>query len=284
MKRRLPLFLLFLIGGPVVPSLAATSPTPPSARSASIPVYKPTVVSRLPHDPTAFTEGLELAGGVLYEGTGLEGESGVRRVNLLTGQVIQSRTVPISTVFGEGVSVFGTPGQGGQLFELSWQDGLAFVYDAATLKETGRFQYSGEGWGLTNDGTQLVMSNGSSTLTFRDPRTFAATRTLKVTAAGMPVDRLNELEYAGGSLWANIWLTSRVARIDPKSGRVTAWLDLSDLSREAAADTIKAGRTPTFDDVANGVAFNKAKGTLLLTGKRWPTLYEVKVPGLVAAP
>lgn len=282
-KRRLSFFLLLLLGGPVGLSLAAP-PTPSATRSATIPVYKPVVVSRLPHDPSAFTEGLELAGGVLYEGTGLEGASGVRRVNPATGQVTQSRDVPIGTVFGEGVSVFGTPGQGGQLFELTWQDGLAFVYDAATLKETGRFQYSGEGWGLTNDGTQLVMSDGSSTLTWRDPRTFAATRTLKVTAAGMPVDRLNELEYAGGWVWANIWLTNRVARIDPKTGKVTAWLDLSDLSREAAADTMKAGRSPTFDDVANGIAFNKAKGTLLLTGKRWPTVYEVKVPGLVAAP
>jgi glutamine cyclotransferase len=260
-------------------SLAA-SPVP----AASVPVYKPVVVARLPHDPAAFTEGLELSGGVLYEGTGLDGQSAVRRVNVQTGQVIQSRPPPVNTVFGEGVSVFGVPGQGGQLFELSWQDGLAFVYDAATLRETGRFRYSGEGWGLTNDGTQLIMSDGSSTLTFRDPRTFTATRTIKVTAAGMPVERLNELEYAGGWIWANIWLTNRIARIDPKTGKVNAWLDVSELSREADADTIRAGRTPTFDDVPNGIAFNKARGTLLLTGKRWPTLYEVRVPGLAAAP
>ncbi|WP_424951974.1 glutaminyl-peptide cyclotransferase [Deinococcus sp.] len=260
--------------------------TPPAQTTvqASIPVFRPTIVARLPHDPSAFTEGLELSGGVLYEGTGLEGESGVRRVNMQTGQVLQSRTPPVNTVFGEGVSVLGLPGQGGQLFELSWQDGLAFVYDAATLKETGRFRYSGEGWGLTNDGTQLIMSDGSSTLTFRDPRTFAALRTVRVTAAGMPVERLNELEYAGGWVWANVWLTNRIARIDPRSGQVTAWLDVSDLSREAATTTIRAGRSPTFDDVPNGVAFDRARGTLLLTGKRWPTVFEVKVPGLTTAP
>ena len=254
-------------------------------------------MARLLHDTAAFTEGLELSGGVLYEGTGLEGRSDVRRVNVQTGQVIQSRPPPVDDVFGEGVSLLGQSGQqagqqsgqngqgpGGRLFQLSWQSGLAFVYDPVTLKETGRFRYTGEGWGLTNDGTQLIMSNGSSTLTFRDGRTFAATRTLNVSADGLPVERLNELEYAGGFIWANVWLTNRIARIDPKTGRVTAWLDVTELSREAAADTLKAGRTPTPDDVANGIAFNRAKGTLLLTGKRWPTLYEVRVPGLSAAP
>ncbi len=272
--KRCVLLLSLLLGGSL--NLAGAATTPPAAATA-IPVYKPVVVSRLPHDPAAFTEGLELSGGVLYEGTGLEGQSEVRRVNPATGQVIQSRTPPVRTVFGEGVSVLG-----GRLFELSWQDGLAFVYDAASLRETGRFKYQGEGWGLTNDGTQLIMSDGSSRLTFRDPSTFAATRTLKVTAAGMPVERLNELEYAGGWIWANLWLTNRIARIDPKTGRVSAWLDVSDLSREAAADTVKAGRSPGFDDVANGIAFNKARGTLLLTGKRWPTVFEVRVPELPA--
>ena len=283
MKRRLPLTLL----GSLIVSSVCLAVTAPS----SIPVYRPTIVARLPHDPAAFTEGLELLSGVLYEGTGLEGRSDVRRVNVQTGQVIQSRPPPVDDVFGEGVTLLGQPGQqsgqngqGGRLFQLSWQSGLAFVYDPATLKETGRFRYSGEGWGLTNDGTQLIMSDGSSTLTFRDGRTFAATRTLKVSADGVPVERLNELEYAGGSIWANIWMTNRIARIDPKTGKVTAWLDVTELSREAAADTLRAGRTPTPDDVANGIAFNRARGTLLLTGKRWPTLYEVRVPGLNAAP
>ena len=281
-KRRLPLTLL--LGSLIVCSVCAAV-----SAASSIPVYRPTIVARLPHDPAAFTEGLELSGGVLYEGTGLEGRSDVRRVNVQTGQVIQSRPPPVDDVFGEGVSLLGQSGQNGQaqngrLFQLSWQSGLAFVYDPATLRETGRFRYTGEGWGLTNDGTQLIMSNGSSTLTFRDGRTFAATRTLKVSADGLPVERLNELEYAGGFIWANVWLTNRIARIDPKTGKVTAWLDVTELSREAAADTLKAGRTPTPDDVANGIAFNRARGTLLLTGKRWPTLYEVRVPGLSAAP
>ncbi|MGI8747582.1 MAG: glutaminyl-peptide cyclotransferase, partial [Deinococcus sp.] len=136
------------------------------------------------------------------------------------------------------------------------------------------------GWGLTNDGKQLIMSDGSDTLTFRDPATFVVVRQLAVTANGLPLVRLNELEYAGGSIWANVWQTSRVARIDPRSGRVTAWLDLSDLAREAAAAILRAGRTPTPDDVANGVAYDPVRGTLLLTGKRWPTVFEVRVPGL----
>ncbi len=276
-KRRLSLTLL--LGSLTVSSVCAALTV-----ASSIPVYRPTIVARLPHDPAAFTEGLELSGGVLYEGTGLEGRSDVRRVNVQTGQVIQSRPPPVDDVFGEGVSLLGQSSQGGRLFQLSWQSGLAFVYDPATLRETGRFRYTGEGWGLTNDGTQLIMSDGSSTLTFRDGRTFAPIRTLKVSADGLPVERLNELEYAGGFIWANVWLTNRIARIDPKTGRVTAWLDVSELSREATADTLRAGRTPTPDDVANGIAFNRTRGTLLLTGKRWPTLYEVRVPGLSAAP
>jgi glutaminyl-peptide cyclotransferase len=263
----------------VTPATPAATPAPATPKAAvSIPVYRPVVVARLPHDFSAFTEGLELVGNVLYEGTGLEGQSGVRRVNVSTGQVLGTRTPPVPNVFGEGVSVLD-----GQLYELTWKSGLAFVYDATSLKETGRLKYSGEGWGLTNDGTQLIMSSGSSTLQFRDPKTFEVTRSLKVTANGAAVERLNELEYAGGWIWANIWLTNRLARIDPRSGAVTAWLDLSELSREAAEDTIKAGRTPGFDDVPNGIAYNRAKGTLLLTGKRWPTVYEVKVPGLVPA-
>ena len=273
--RRIPSALYLPVGAAFLYAALAQA----ASVSAPVPLIRPNVVARLPHDPAAFTEGLELSGGVLYEGTGLDGHSEVRRVNLQSGQPIQTRTPPVDGVFGEGVSVLG-----GQLFELTWQSGVAFVYDAATLRETGRFRYTGEGWGLTNDGRQLIMSDGSSTLVYRDPLTFAVTKTFKVTAAGIPVERLNELEYAGGAIWANVWLTNRIARIDPRSGRVTAWLDLSDLSREATTDTLKAGRKPTFDDVPNGIAYNRARGTLLLTGKRWPTVYEVKVPGLVPSP
>ncbi|ULH16485.1 glutaminyl-peptide cyclotransferase [Deinococcus sp. KNUC1210] len=268
-----PIALLLLVGI----ASAVQARTTPRTSATSIPVYRPVVVNRLPHDPSAFTEGFELAGGVLYEGTGLEGQSGVRRVAPDTGKPMQTREPPVAGVFGEGVSVLN-----GQLFELTWQSGLAFVYDAATLKETGRFRYDGEGWGLTNDGTQLIMSDGSDTLRWRDPLTFTIKKSVNVTAQGMPVTNLNELEYAGGWVWANIWLTTKIARIDPKTGKVTAWLDISELSREAASDTLKAGRTPTFDDVPNGVAYNKARGTLLLTGKRWPTVFEVRVPGLTA--
>ncbi|MFC4454895.1 glutaminyl-peptide cyclotransferase [Deinococcus sonorensis] len=256
------------------PLQARATPSAPAARQAT-PVFRPTVIARTPHDPAAFTEGFELSGDVLYESTGLEQQSEVRRTSLSTGRVLQRRSPPVSSVFGEGLTVLG-----GQLYQLTWKDGLAFVYDAASLRETGRFKYDGEGWGLTNDGQTLIMSNGSSALTFRDPRTFEVRRSLNVTDNGMPVTRLNELEYAGGSIWANVWLTNRIARIDPKSGRVTAWLDVSELSREAVSVSAKAGRTLSFDDVPNGIAYNRAAGTLLLTGKRWPTVFEVRVPDL----
>ena len=268
LPRPLPRVLLCL-AALLLPSAAL--PTP----ATRLPIYRPQVVARFPHDPAAFTEGFELSGTSLWEGTGLVGASGVRRVDKETGKPLESRAAPLPGVFGEGITLLG-----GRLYQLTWQSGVAFVYDPATLAETGRLRYEGEGWGLTNDGKGLIMSDGSDTLAFRDPATFAVVRLLRVTANGLPLVRLNELEYAGGWIWANVWQTSRVARIDPRSGRVTAWLDLSDLTREATAAIHKAGRTPSPDDVANGVTYDKARGTLLLTGKRWPTVFEVRVPGL----
>lgn len=280
-----------LLAGVAARSVAAQSGAPTKAEGAApvsapaqavqaTPVLRPVVVNRYPHDPAAFTQGLQyLGGGALLESTGQVRASGVRRVDLKTGKVTQSAPTPLADAFGEGVAQ-----HGGVAYHLTWQHGVAFALDARTLREVGRYRYAGEGWGLTGDGKSLIMSNGTSTLTWRDPKTFAATRTLRVTDGGQPVKNLNELEYVQGSVYANVWLTNRIARIDAKTGNVTAWIDVSTLAREASTTATRRGQTLTFDDVPNGVAFVPERGTLLLTGKRWPTLFEVRVPGLKAEP
>lgn len=251
------------------------------AESNTPAVVKPSVTARYPHDRAAFTQGLQYLGqGVLLESTGQVGASGVRRVELATGKVIQQTRTPLSTAFGEGVTKLGDVA-----YHLTWQHGLAFVLDAQTLQEVGRMRYTGEGWGLTNDGRYLIMSDGSSTLFWRNPRNFSVTRRVQVTDEnGQPVKNLNELEYIQGSVYANVWLTSRIARIDPKTGKVTAWIDVTALAQEASALAARRGQPLTFDDVPNGIAFVPERGTLLLTGKRWPMMFEVKVPGLRAEP
>lgn len=264
-------------GALLLPCLLLTlSASPSAAQSVGTPVLTPTVTARYPHDRAAFTQGLQyLGGGTLLESTGVVGQSGVRRVDLKTGKVLARVATPIAGAFGEGVTALN-----GVAYHLTWEDGVAVTFDAATLKETGRYRYSGEGWGLTTDGRALIMSNGSPTLVWRDPKTFRVKRSVQVTDAGQPVKNLNELEYVQGSVYANVWLTDRVARIDPQTGKVTAWIDVSALTREVSAAAAKAGHTLTFDDVPNGIAFVPERGTLLLTGKRWPTLFEVKLPGV----
>ncbi|BBN95250.1 glutamine cyclotransferase [Deinococcus grandis] len=264
-------------GALLLPCLLLTlSASPSAAQSVGTPVLTPTVTARYPHDRAAFTQGLQyLGGGTLLESTGVVGQSGVRRVDLKTGKVFARVATPIAGAFGEGVTALN-----GVAYHLTWEDGVAVTFDAATLKETGRYRYSGEGWGLTTDGRALIMSNGSPTLVWRDPKTFRIKRSVQVTDAGQPVKNLNELEYVQGSVYANVWLTDRVARIDPQTGKVTAWIDVSALTREVSAAAARAGHTLTFDDVPNGIAFVPERGTLLLTGKRWPTLFEVKLPGV----
>ncbi|WP_019587008.1 glutaminyl-peptide cyclotransferase [Deinococcus apachensis] len=285
MPPRLPLFavlpaacaLLILSGGGAsLQTTDAQSGNP----GAVTPILRPTVTARYPHDRAAFTQGLQyLGGGLLIESTGQVGESGVRRVDLKGGRVLARVPTPIASAFGEGVSVLN-----GVAYHITWQTGAAFAFDTATLREIGRYRYTGEGWGLTQDGRSLIMSDGSSTLFWRDPKTFSVTRTVRVTDRGQPVRNLNELEYVQGSVYANIWLTDRIARIDPRSGNVTAWLDVGALTQEASATASRAGKPLTFDDVPNGIAYVPERGTLLLTGKRWPTIFEVKVPGVKPEP
>ena len=230
------------------------------------PVHSVQVVRSYPHDSRAFTQGLVIEDGVLYEGTGLEGQSELRRVDLVTGRVLQRHALP-SNVFGEGITSFK-----GQVLQLTWKNQLGYVYDRQSFQLIRTFPYATEGWGLTHDGKSLILSDGSSTLYFLNPATFAVQRKLNVTAAGVPVERLNELEFVNGSILANVWLTDRIARIDPNTGRVTAWYDLSAIVRSVP------NRGP--DDVLNGIAFDARTGRLYVTGKRWPALFEVKLPGV----
>lgn len=259
----------FLARGRVVrPAAEATAAAAPLG-AAAIAVEGPAPVEQLrleivrvlPHDPGAFTQGLVWNGRTLYESTGLLGRSSLREVELETGRVVRRVALP-PHVFGEGLALVE-----GRLVQLSWQNGLAFVWDAATFEPRGEHRYAGEGWGLCYDGRRLVMSDGSSTLAFRDPATFAETGRLGVTRDGDPVPYLNELECVGGAIYANIWQTDDIVRIDPASGRVTARID----ARGLLAPAERAGV-----DVLNGIAYRPETGTFLVTGKLWPKLFEVR--------
>jgi glutaminyl-peptide cyclotransferase len=221
------------------------------------------VVHAYPHDPGAFTQGLLYQDGVLYESTGLQGHSSLRKVQLESGRVLQKIDVA-RPYFAEGLTSWGS-----ELVQLTWVSHLAFVYDRQTFRREREFRYDGEGWGITHDSSSLIMSDGSDTLRYLDPVTFHVTRRVRVNDAGTPIANLNELEYIRGALYANVWQTDRVACIDPASGKVTAWLDLSGLLSDNE-------RTPETD-VLNGIAYDDAGDRLFVTGKRWPKLFEIKI-------
>lgn len=221
-------------------------------------------VRSFPHDSLAFTQGLLWLGGRLYESTGRYGQSSLRIVDVETGEVRQRVNLG-PQYFAEGLAAVGD-----SLYQLTWREGVAFIYDPATLRQVSQVAYQGEGWGLTSDGRRLIVSDGSSYLTFVDPVTFQVDTTMRVTDGGRPVDQLNELEWVRGEIWANVWHTHRIARIDPASGRVVGWLDLSAL--------IPPVRDP--EAVLNGIAYDEQANRLLVTGKLWPRLYEIRVPSL----
>jgi glutamine cyclotransferase len=230
--------------------------------TAATPVYGYQVVHTYPHDPSAFTQGLIFLDGVLYESTGLNNRSSVRKVQLESGKVLQQQPVS-SEYFAEGLVNWGT-----ELFQLTWTSKIGFVYDRSTFALKRRFTYTGEGWGLTKDDGRIIMSDGSATLRFLDPKTLQQTGTLNVTDHGRPVVELNELEYIRGDIWANIWQTDRIARISPFTGSVVSWIDLKGLltpNEKASAD------------VLNGIAFDPATNRIFVTGKLWPKLFEIKV-------
>lgn len=229
------------------------------ARAAPVHGYR--VVNIYPHDPEAFTQGLIFQDDALYEGTGLEGRSSIRKVRLETGEVLRIRRLD-PELFGEGITAWDDT-----LVELTWQSGVAFVYDRATFRPLRRFRYTGEGWGLTQDGKHLIMSDGSASLRFLDPRSFREVKRIIVRDAGQPVMHLNELEWVRGEILANVWQTDRIARISPSDGRVRAWVDLRGLLDRHDAASV---------DVLNGIAYDAARDRLFVTGKLWPKLFEIK--------
>jgi len=221
------------------------------------------VVNEFPHDATAFTQGLVFTDGRLYEGTGKKGESSLRRIELATGRIEQ--LVPLnSTYFGEGITILD-----GKLYQLTWQNRMGIVYDQQTFNPLATFRYTGEGWGLTHDGKQLILSDGTSTLRFIDPRTFEVVKRLKVRANNGPIEKLNELEYRKGEILANIWYSDRIARISPETGEVLGWIDLTGL--------LPASQRTDKDNVLNGIAYDEAGDRLLVTGKNWPKIFEIEI-------
>lgn len=237
---------------------------PVVASPAVVPVYDAEVVHEFPHDPGAFTEGLFYLDGVLYESTGLEGHSSIRRVRLESGRVLQKIDVP-AQYFGEGIVAWR-----GHLISLTWKSHVGFVYDLATLTLERRFEYAGEGWALTQNGRQLIMSDGTAELRFLDPVTLRETRRLAVTLEGQPVAKLNELEWIKGEIFANVWQTDWIVRIDPKDGHVVGLISIANLG---GADVRRAG----LDTVANGIAYDAVHDRLFVTGKNWPRLYEIRL-------
>lgn len=223
------------------------------------------IVRSLPHDPSAYTQGLVFEGDGFIESTGVRGQSTLRRVTLETGAVTTRVDLPQDR-FGEGVAALDD-----RVFQLTWTSGVGYIYDRRTLTLADSFTYAGEGWGLTTDGTSLIMSDGSATIDFLDPATFAVTGSITVRSDGAPLSSINELEWIDGEIWANVYQSNWIVRIDPRTGDVLRWIDATDL--------VPPEKRGNADDVLNGIAHDPATNRLFVTGKRWPVLYEVRVVG-----
>lgn len=249
---------------PSAPAASVPVNAPAASAATGVPVYAATIVARFPHDRSAFTEGLLFCGGALYESTGKEGASDVRRVELADGKVLaRGRIAP--ALFGEGIACWKNT-----LLSVTWKTGVGFRWALPVLKQAGKpFRYTGEGWGMTSDATGLVLSDGTPTLRRMDPASFTERGRIAVTLNGRPLQKLNELEYVQGRILANVWMTGFIARIDPANGKVDGLIDLRPIVAEiASADP---------DAVPNGIAYDAASDRLLVTGKYWPTLFEIKV-------
>lgn len=235
----------------------------PRSVRGGVPVYGYEIVNVFPHDSKAFTQGLEYRGGFLYEGTGLHGQSSLRKEELETGKVLQEVNLP-ERYFGEGITVIN-----GRIVELTWQSHEGFVYAQPTFRMLRDFQYPGEGWGLANDGKFIYMSDGTSSIRVLDPSTLAEIRRFTVHEGGRQIVRLNELEWVRGELFANVWTTDRIVRISPQDGRVVGWIDLTGLLPPQ-------DRTQNVD-VLNGIAYDSMGDRLFVTGKLWPKLFQIKL-------
>ena len=228
------------------------------------PTYAFEVVATYPHDPKAFTQGLQWHQGRLFESTGQVGTSGIREVELTSGRVLREQALE-APHFGEGIVILGPT-----LFQITWQSGQAFTYDWNTFRRgSATFRYDGEGWGLTTDGTSVIMSNGTPSLVWRNPKTFAVERTVTVSDHGTPVTQLNELEWVKGEIWANVWQSDQIARINPATGEVTGWIDLQGI--------LPALDRTGSEDVLNGIAYDAAGDRIFVTGKLWPKLFEIRI-------
>lgn len=228
-----------------------------------VPTYSYKIKNSWPHDRRAYTQGLIFHEGVLWESTGQYGESSLRKVELKTGKVIKQISVP-RNYFAEGMTVFHN-----KVFQLTWQEQKGFIYDPDTFQKQGEFTYTGEGWGLTHDNESLIMSDGTDKIRFLDASTLRTTRTISVTDRGEPVYELNELEYIKGEIYANVYQTDRIARIEPKTGKILGWIDLTGL----LAVTDRTGG----EDVLNGIAYDDKGRRLFVTGKMWPKLFEIEI-------
>ncbi len=252
--------LLALLG---VVCACSCSESPAPTTSNITPVYSYNVVNTYPHDRSAFTQGLVFEDGVLYEGTGLNGRSTLRRVELKTGEVLQIHELP-AQFFGEGVTVYGN-----DIIQLTWQSHVGFVYDRDSFELLQEFNYSTQGWGITHDGERLIMSDGTATLYFLDPETFEEIGRVGVYDNDGSVNRLNELEYVQGEIYANVWQTNCIVRIDPQTGQVVGWIELKGLlTPEDRGEPV---------DVLNGIAYDAENARLFVTGKLWPKLFEIEL-------
>jgi glutamine cyclotransferase len=255
------LLLLTFAGCQTAANGDRNSNQPPPAGPA--PRYGYQIVNIWPHDSNAFTQGLILTDGKLLESTGQEGFSSLRSVELETGKILKKVDVP-PPYFAEGIALLN-----GKIYQLTWQQHAGFIYDSQSFERVGQFNYEGEGWGLTTDGQSLILSDGSNRIRFIDPAGFRVTKTITVLDANTPVQELNELEYVQGEIYANVWHDNRIATIDPQSGRVTSWIDLTGLMPE--------GELQDPEAVLNGIAYDQTNSRLYVTGKLWPRLFEIKV-------